>query len=494
MAAKWSRPTNQARDERVRCSVEMEIENMSGRIEAEYKRGSQPEGSDWYGSLISSVVRQALVLAAVGLAGVSLGAQAADWYVRPNGASYGAASGKTWTDAFSGFSAIPWNTVACGDTIWVAGGDYSQDLQPAKKCSSSARLSIRRARSDVPATTGAAGWSSNFDTSVHQINGAGITFNGDWDYITISGRTTSAGGGNGWWIDLRGRTQGAGIEFANGAGADFNTMEYMDLQGPGAITYTGDGRGIDATPFSSANGNIFSHMRIFDWESAIYHVGINGSTFEYLDVYDIMAANWSSYHPNGLYTSDSNNVIVRYSKFRKGPKGYGAGEGIFFEQGGGAANWQIYGNVFYDLNQSGWKAIQITSAVPGLKVFNNTFDNIIVPGIYVNGGSCGTGSESKNNLSYATSAPNACGATSNNLTISSSPMPFVNRAARDYRIVATTGNGYPRNAGTSIANLFTTDIAGVTFGVDGLWDVGAYEYESNVTTSSLSPPVGLTVR
>jgi hypothetical protein len=71
-------------------------------------------------------------------------------------------------------------------------------------------------------------------------------------------------------------------------------------------------------------------------------------------------------------------------------------------------------------------------------------------------------------------------------------MPFVNRAARDYRIVATTGSGYPRNAGTSLMGLFTTDLSGVPFGADGLWDIGAYEFESNATVP-LSVPVGLTV-
>jgi hypothetical protein len=270
-------------------------------------------------------------------------------------------------------------------------------------------------------------------------------------------------------------------------------MEYMDLQGPGAITYSGDGRGINATPFTGATGNVFSHMSIFEWESAIYHAGINGSTFEYLDVYDIMAANWSSYHPNGIYVNGSSNVVVRYSKFHKGPKGNGVGEGIFFEQGGGASNWQIYGNLFYDLDSTGLKAIEITSTVPGLRIYNNTFDNIIVPGIFVNAGSCGSGSEVKNNLSFATSAPDACGSMSNNLTIASSPMPFVNRSAKDYRIVGTIGSGYPRNAGANLGSIFAADMLGAGFGSDGAWDVGAYEYNGGAS-QSLSPPLGLKVQ
>jgi hypothetical protein len=435
------------------------------------------------------------VCVALGLA--SFGTLAADLYVRPNGGSYGAADGRSWTTAFNGFGGISWGSVSCGDTIWVAGGQYSQDLAPSKKCSASAPLAIRRARTDASGATAGAGWSSGFASTVQQVNGAGIVFNGDWDYITISGRTAASGGDHGWWIDMRGRSAGAGIEFANGAGADYNTMEYMDLQGPGAINYTGDGRGIDATPFSDAIGNVFRRMRIFDWESAIYHAGMNGTVFEYLDVYDIMAANWASYHPNGLYTVASRDVTVRYSKFRKGPKGYGVGEGIFFEQSGGAANWSIYGNLFYDLNSTGWKAIQLTSAVPGIRIYNNTFDNIIVPGVYVNGGSCGSGSEVRNNIFYATSGPSSCGAMSNNLTISS-PSPFVDRAARDYRIVSTVGASYPRNAGANLSSQFSSDMLSAQFGADGAWDIGAYEYASGGTAPApaamLTPPTGLSVR
>ncbi len=405
----------------------------------------------------------------------TLAANAASWYVRPNGGSYGNEDGTSWNNAFDGFSGVAWGSVSCGDTIWVAGGTYTQSLAPAKKCTTSSRLSIRRARGDATDATQSAGWSTTFASTVHQT-GAGVRFSGDWDNITISGRTTAAGGGHGWWIDLRGRTSGAGINIENGAGADYNTMEYMDLQGPGIINYSGDGRGIDATPFSSATGNTFSHMKIFEWESAIYNAGINGSTFEYLDVFDIHAQNWSTWHPNGLYTSGAKDVIVRYSKFHKGPKGYGVGEGIFFEQGGGASNWQIYGNLFYNLNGSGLKAIQITSSVPGLRIFNNTFVDLSLPGVFVNGGSCGSGSETRNNLTYGSSGPSSCGTMSNNLTISSTPDPFVSRSSSDFRIVSNVGSGYPRNAGTNLSSTFRNDALGVSFGADGGWDIGAYEY------------------
>jgi hypothetical protein len=144
----------------------------------------------------------------------------------------------------------------------------------------------------------------------------------------------------------------------------------MDVEGPGQITYSGDGRGIDATPFSGASDNTFSHLKIWDWESGVYNVGINNSIFEYIEMTDIFAINWSSFHPNGIYISGAAGGTIRYSKFYKNK--YPIGEGIFWEQSGGASDWKIYGNVFYDINDTGAKAIEITSVVPNLKIYNNT--------------------------------------------------------------------------------------------------------------------------
>ena len=73
---------------------------------------------------------------------------------------------------------------------------------------------------------------------------------------------------------------------------------------------------------------------------------MNSVIFEYLDMYDINASNWQSYHPNGIYTSGASDVIVRYSKFHKGPKGYGCGEGIFFEQAEDAPIGRFMGMYF----------------------------------------------------------------------------------------------------------------------------------------------------
>jgi hypothetical protein len=412
---------------------------------------------------------------------------ASNWFVRPSG---GSGSGTSWNAAWNGLNSINWSSVACGDTVWVAGGTYSQELSPKKTCTAGSQLYIRRARGDASECTSSAGWSSSYDSTVQQTK-AGISFNGSYNYITVSGRATATGTTNGWWINFTGATSGPGIEWPNGSNASYNTIEYVDVQGPGNITYASDGRGIDATPFSSATGNTFRHMKIFGWESGIYNVGINGSTFEYIDMYDIMAVNWSAYHPNGIYISDSKDGIVRYSKFHKGPGGNAVGEGIFFEQSGGASNWKIYGNLFYDINASGLKAIEITSDVPNLKIWNNTFDN--VGNLIYAQASAGTGSEFKNNLIYASGTGWSWGTSSNNLQITSGTV-FVDRAAKNYRIVSTIGSGYPRNGGANLSAFFTADMDGASYGQDGVWDIGAYEYGATTDgNGNPTPPTGLRV-
>ena len=411
--------------------------------------------------------------------------EAANFYVRPSG---GSGAGTSWTAAWNGLNGINWGSVSAGDTIWVAGGTYTSGFSPAKSGTSGSRINIRRARSDASECTSAAGWNASYDSTVRQTGGVNF---GGYNYITISGRTTASGGSNGWWLDYTSRTSGPGIEWPNGSNGSYITIEYMDLQGPGAINYTGDGRGIDDTPFSSASNHTFSHMKIWDWESGAYIAGMNSPIFEYIDMYNIMAANWATYHPNGIYIIGSNNGIVRYSKFHYGTNG--CGEGVVFSDGGSWSNWQIYGNLFYDLLGGGLKSIQYQQAsTQGVKIYNNTFINNQV-NLYLSSASCDASSESRNNLIYGSGGSINCGSSSNNLTVSSDP--FVNRTGKDYHIVSTVGAGYPRNAGIALGSTYIMDMDGVTRGADGTWDIGAYEYSSGPPSGFPVPnaPTGLQV-
>jgi hypothetical protein len=422
-------------------------------------------------------------------------ASAADWYVRPSG---GSGSGTSWTAAWNGLQGIDFSRVSCGDTIWVAGGTYTGTLTLNKNCNSGSRLYIRRARSDATECTGAAGWSSSYDATINHTGTGSSTAikvlaGTSANYVNVSGRTTASGGNNGWYLNFTatGGNAPSGFDFENGATSIVgNTFEYMDVQGPGNVTYPGGGRGVDLTPYqATCSGNTFSHMKIWDWESGAYGCYCDGTTWEYITMYNIMAQNWSQYHPNGIYHCGSeNNITIRYSNFHGETNQ--CGEGIFSNGGDG---WKIYGNVFYNLNDGTKKAIQLREGSnTNLKIFNNTFDNVANP-LYLSGGTCGSGAETRNNLYYQAGAI-SCGTTSNGVTAGSTSV-WVNRTSHNYNIVSTTGAGYPRNAGTNLSTYFTTDVNGTTFGADGTWDVGAYEYVSGAPGNTPpAPPTGVSIQ
>jgi hypothetical protein len=258
----------------------------------------------------------------------------------------------------------------------------------------------------------------------------------------------------------------------------------MDIQGPGYVTYSSDGRGIDWTPFNSptiSQDNTFSHLKIFGWESTVYNVFANNSTFEYLEIYDVNAVNSATFHPNGIYISTAIGGTVRYSLFRKNT--YAFGEGIFFEQSGGASDWKIYGNRFINNDESHLKAIQITSAVSNLEIYNNTFSNSFTS-VFVNGGSCTGSSATRNNITYLSGGVSTCGTTDNNTDTDTDI--FTDASGGDYTLASAL-------AGVSLGSPFNADPDGATRGADGTWDRGAFEFDSGATIPSVKAGGGVKI-
>lgn len=424
---------------------------------------------------------------------------AANWYVRPNGGNYGSSSGRDWNNAWTGLGNIGWSGLAPGDTVWVAGGTYTTGVVPNKSGTSASPITVARARSDTSACINVPGWNSSFDSLVTQRS-AQIAYEHNMQFVVISGRITASGGAwgpnlsrgkqCGWLIDMSALTQGNGVAF--NAADDNMTIEYVELQGAGQITVSGDHRGIDMTPPSgTASGNTFSHLWIHDWESGVYCVGASSPVFEYLVMEDIAPQNTASYHPNGIIIWGCPNGTVRYSIFRKGPHGLGCGEGVFFEQSGGSGGWNIYGNVFAHLNYVGLKAIEVTSAVGPLNVYNNTFIDILVGSLYTSDSPSNAGGNWKNNLNYQ-SGNNSIGAAANNMTAADSGA-FVNFSGNDFHLTSGIAANYPRNKGVGLTTdgFVNKDMDGNVRGADGAWDVGAFEYVGTASAAILVSPTSL---
>jgi hypothetical protein len=400
------------------------------------------------------------------------------WFVRPNGGAYGTENGTSWTNAFDGFADIAWASIAAGDTIWVAGGDYTGDLNLGASGNSSNPIKIRRARADSTACTSASGWNSSFDSTVHQV-ARGIEFL-DRNWVIISGATTQSGGTQGWHIDFTGQTSGTGISWENGADGSDNIVRWIDVEGPGNVTYSSDGRGVDATSFSTAARNTIGHCKIHGWESTAY-LAQDDFTFEYCEFYDVNAVNSATFHPNMVYVTSSSNLTFRYNHCH----GF-IGEGLFFTNNDTNVDTaNIYGNIWENTKDGGTttKCIQPdnTGTFTSMSIYNNTFDNCYN---VMYGDSSFASSAARNNLvtRSGTGNPFLTGITaSNNLVLDTDPNAnnvYLDRAGGDYRIVSSTGANFPRDAGTALTTdgFINKDRNGNTRGADGTWDIGAYEY------------------
>lgn len=403
----------------------------------------------------------------------------ANWYVRPNGGSYGAENGTDWTNAFDGFSDI--TGLSAGDTVWIAGGTYTQSLTPATSGSSGNPIAYRRARSDAAACTGAAGWNVAFDAEIVH-DAAEIALN-SVDWLIFSGATTSAGGTHGWHIDWSGTFEGAGLSYVGASTASNIVVEWIDMEGPGFVTYTGDGRGVDATPFSAATNLTIRHCKIHGWESAMYFSGITGVIVEYCECYDIRAVNSATFHPNLAFILASNGIIFRYNIFH----GY-IGEGLFWTNNDDdAQDAEVYGNIFYDteLGGSSTKCIQVDllGTMSNMIVMNNTFDNCYN---IIAGDATFSSCQARNNIvsrNLTGGTPFGSFTSSNNLSTTDAAV-FVNRAAADYNIPDDIGAGFARDAGTDLSAFFTEDMNGNPFDENGAWDIGALAFDGD------DPPPG----
>lgn len=136
----------------------------------------------------------------------------------------------------------------------------------------------------------------------------------------------------------------------------------------------------DSPYLGSSSYHTFSHMKIHGFGCGIY-VSIYGDyvTAEYIDMYDIRV-NSGSDHPKLFYIKNTNKGTIRYAKYYNSAA---SGTGIAFSDGGPFADWQVYGNLFYDMTQNYAAAIGITTGgafggtgvITGLKIYNNTFSN-----------------------------------------------------------------------------------------------------------------------
>jgi hypothetical protein len=441
-----------------------------------------------------------------------------NWYVRPGGA--GANDGTDWNNAWDSAN-IGWSNVSAGDTVWLAGGNYSRGLSVRASGSSGNAITINRVLSTDSVPTSAAGWSTSFDSTV-QFSGSislpsasNVTIDGRKAYTATVGSRGVANAGITVSIPLSG---GDGIDGATSGSISNDTIGNVSIVGPYASTSNPSGgggiSGINVVPSNNAVTNCtFHRISIVGTGEAIRASNWNGVIIEYCYIAD--TANDGQQHEDIQYSYPSSNCIWRYNQINNSPN-----DGVFFEYGG-ASNFYFYGNVYY--NSEGW--LICTKAASGsvygpLYIYNNTFmcstPNPDVGGAWVsNNGADMTGStQVYNNIFYnVTNGFNGSGVTSDynayNYTslqgagwpskevhsFTFSGNPFVSLppdtqpvgTIGDFHLVPALEALFERGLSLAQNGFINKTLDGITRGSVGPWYVGAYEYGSANSTPTPTP-------
>ena len=185
-------------------------------------------------TLLSVALRVLLMLVALpaGAAG--------NWYVRPSSA--GSSNGTNWANAWS-ISSIAWASVQPGDTIWMAGGNYSGTMTTAKAGTAGSPISIKRVLSTDSVPVAAAGWSSSFDSQIVWTISGGIAVRINSAYVVLDGRV---GAGDGTATPY-------GMKFHSTSGS--TTIIAVDATNSTVRYIASQGLGLDYAETNSNGGN-----------------------------------------------------------------------------------------------------------------------------------------------------------------------------------------------------------------------------------------------
>lgn len=425
-----------------------------------------------------------------------------NWFVRTT--SGGHNNGRDWNNTWS-LASLNWRFVNSGDTIWMAGGNYTNGVMNVGKSGSSNNpIFLKRVTSaDAPATN-VAGWNGAFDSQVVITSSGPLRVGAA--YIHIDGR-----------VDMGMRFIIANVSgvpaSADLTGANHVTLTNLDLVGPNAVAYpdgsscgtalvsfNGDcsgvmiGYGYSQNP--GADNITISHCRVRGHANEFWFAGARNITIEHCKIYDNGAANSATWHGNMLIVNGSDGLVFRNNEVYNWQV-----EGLY-PWGSVSKNWHVYGNLFRDglggTNGSAHRFLELRSFSGTIThgpfyVYNNTIvncwaaimrgdnsvfwsaDSVVRNNLVwnVTGGGIGyLPSIADHNYSDG----NAGAGTG---SISGGAQPFVNFTNGDYRIISTVAPNLPRNKGAAIVNsgtlLYNLDKDGNTRGADGGWDIGAFE-------------------
>lgn len=410
--------------------------------------------------------------------------QAATHYIRDGGTASTSGNGACtgWATA-NACDQLPTNLVR-GDTYCIADGTYNVKTLNTPNLGTTL-ITIRKAVHNDGTCSAGPNWQSTFGDGQATWLGDWILGSDNWvlDGATRNENDWTSGSSYGFRITslIASTSLTAGICGSN------LTVRYVHAGGTpvGNPPTNGVDFAFKIAGFDEfCSGWTLSRMLV---ENTITTFHINGSTGGTLE-FSYIRNGWSKESVRGQIAMS--NWAIRHNIFKDSCQGNpadptaGACTGIIaLFDGGPWDNTKIYGNVFWNTNsvsvQDAIIVIGGTSETPtGGEIYNNTFAGIRNGALTIlTRGSAAC----RNNLAYdlgpsgTTTLGFTCSAgASNNSTVGSNP--FVNYSGGNFHLSAATA------AGISLSSPYNVDMDGNTRGSDGVWDLGAYEFNSG------SPP------
>lgn len=401
----------------------------------------------------------------------------------------GANNGTDWSNAYTQLPA----TLVRGDTYYIADGTYPSYTFTAL-ASGTNFIYVKKAT--VAEHGIVAGWDDSYGDGFATLGRLGFNApnSGNGGYIDINGYSTHVTGNWGFKMGPFGIQESA-IVFDSGAG---NWPEckfrYIQLAGP----MTGTDMPSSANPPWSWGFYIFpyngvptgsyystSNMLIQYCDLRGFGTGIGDSTgntssvVEYCNFYDFRVT--GADHAN-VYLAKGSYITFRYNRVWN----YNA-EGVYFV--GNTTGWKIYGNLFFNGGDTA-HGIELPwdRTHSNMKIYNNTFVNLSHSCIYVGDTATTVNVEISNNL-FSNIGYNGnqgiwlsnggTGVTTANNVIA--PLTVFVNSSNNFHLAA------PTSAGTVLNSEYSTDMDGRTRGTDGVWDLGAFEYQAGSANLSTNP-------
>jgi len=419
---------------------------------------------------------------------------AADHFIR-QGAS-GSANGSDWTNAWTDLPA----TFIRGDTYYVADGTYGAHTFDTA-ASGTTYIYIKKATALAHGTE--TGWSSTYGDGVAEFTSAGTVWTvgtAYWDFDGVVGTYNGADGAytaHGIKLTLSGTTGGTyGINVVNDV--DYIYFKHLEVTQPNytSVATADSCTGIRGTS-TGADYKFIQYCYIHDWATnCIQFVNSDNVTVEYSWLEGSHST--ADSHGQAIYLgfTTAYDWTIRYNVFKNIN-----GSAVIF-MSGDCDRILIYGNLFWEEFEStdrgnfsvdGIVGNNNSGGDPNSCVFyNNTmidYDGRAASGdIGLDAGA--SGNTAYNNLWYACNIGGWGGWThdynasdddlleANDQTIASTI--FTNYAGGVFTLASAT------NAGTTLSSPYNTDMLGNTRGSDGVWDRGAYEYETPPAARSAS--------